>query len=91
MMCLFTSWLRATANTYLILLYTAIPCDGHKDLVVLQTVMVCSYAVLHILDVSKQKEHITGLNDLHSRQETCLCRVKWLVQRVLSPRNTDIL
>ena len=51
---------------YLIFLYTAIPGDGHQDLMFLQTVLVCSYDVLHIFDISKQKEHITGLNDLRS-------------------------
>jgi len=61
---------------YLILLYTAIPGDRHKNLVLLQTVLVCSYAVLHILDTPKQKEHIAGLNDLCSRQETCLMIIK---------------
>ena len=64
------------SNMYLVLLFTAIPCDGHKNLVLLQAVLVCSYAVLHILDVSKQKEYITGLNDLRSRQETCLTILK---------------
>ena len=68
------SWVHG--NLYLVLLYTAIPCDWHKNLVVLQTVQVCSYAVLHSLDISKQKEHITGLNDLRSRQETCLITIK---------------
>lgn len=72
-------------KTHLILLYTAIPSDSHKNLVVLQTVLVCSYALFHILGISKQKEHITGLSDLCSRQEACLCRVKWLAQRGLSP------